>query len=412
MKSTLLILLVLLVGHANCQVMSTPVMEPADMLTKPTLLWKYKTNGPIVASPVIENGTVFVGSLDSTLYALDVATGKEKWKQPTGGAIRSSVCMSPKGLFLLSSDGFLFRIDKDSGKVSGFYQTMNGYMGDHQNDYADYFTSTPVIVDSTIYFGSGESIYAISITDGFLRWTYKTGGLVHTRPAIVRDWLYAGSFDGNLYAIDIRTGSLVWKFKTTGKYTFPKGEVTGNPVIAGGMVIAGARDNNLYAVDLRGGYCNWLRQFPSGWALPITVNDSVLYVGSSDDRLLCAFDIRTGRDIWKAPAGFNVFGGCAIGSKFGYFATLAGKIHGVELSTGQIFWSAEVDSYTANHLTWLKKNDSYRADIGKLISTPLDMLTMYRQLGGIFGTPALEGNHLVVAGYDGYIYCFSGEEKK
>ncbi len=412
MKVKLLILLVLLFNQAFSQfMMPATAARPADLDTKPTLLWKFKANGPVVGSPVIDGNTVFVGSLDSSLYALDLSTGKLKWKLPTGGAIRSSVCITEKRLFLLGTDGILYRMEKDSGRVDGIYQTMGGFIADRQHDFADYFTSTPVIADSIIYFGSGDYIYAISINDGYLRWTYKTGDLVHTTPAIQRNWLYAGSYDGYLYAIDVRTGNLAWKFKTTGKYSFPKGEVTGNPVLAGGMVFAGARDNNLYAIDLRGGYTNWMKQFQNGWGLPVTVNDSVIYVGTSDDRTLYALDIVNGREIWKAAAGFNIFGGCAIGTKTGYFCTLAGKVHGIDLKTGKILWTLELDSYKANHLTWLKADDSYREDIGKLVKTPLDMLSMYKQLGGIFGTPAIVDNLLIVAGYDGWVYCFSGEVK-
>jgi eukaryotic-like serine/threonine-protein kinase len=412
MKSKLFILLVLLVNQAYSQMLTPLVPEKVDFQTKPALLWKFKTNGPIVGSPVIDNESVYVGSLDSTLYALDLSTGKLKWKLPTGGAIRSSACITQQRLFLLSSDGLLYRMDKDSGKVDGYFQTLNGYIGDRQHDFADYYNSSPVIMDSTIYFGSGEDIFAIAINDGYLRWTYKTGDLVHTTPAISKGWLYAGSFDGNLYALDVKTGKLAWKFKTTGKYAFPKGEVTGNPVVAGGMVIAGARDFNLYAVDVRGGYCNWMKSFPFGWALPVTVNDSVIYVGTSDDHTLFALDIRSGLEVWKAPAGFNIFGGCAIATKMGYFATLAGKVHGIDLTTGKILWTIELDGYKTNHLSWLKSGDMYRDDIGTMIKTPLDMLVMYRQLGGVFGTPAISGDRLVVAGYDGWIYCFSGETKK
>lgn len=413
MKPKLLILMILFIQQAYCQFMPQMAGDtPADIAEKPTLLWKFKANGPIVGSPVIDNEKVFIGSLDSTLYALDLSTGNVKWKFPTGGAIRSTVCIREKALYLLNSSGLLLLLDRDSGKVAGFFQTMTGYIGDRQNDYADYFTSTPVIVDSTIYFGCGEDIYAISIVDGYIKWTYKTGGLVHTTPAISKNRLYAGSFDGNLYSIDLTTGNLVWKFKTTGKYSFPKGEVTGNPVLARGMVFAGARDYNLYAIDARGGYCNWMKQFPLGWGLPVTVNDSVIYVGTSDDRALFAFDIRTGNEVWKAAADFNIFGGCAIGKNIGYFCTLAGKVHGIDLKTGKIIWTIETDSYKANHLSWLNPDDSYRNDIGKLINTPLDMLKMYGQLGAIFGTPAIAGDRIVVAGYDGWIYCFSGEKKQ
>ncbi|MFZ4520892.1 MAG: PQQ-binding-like beta-propeller repeat protein [Bacteroidales bacterium] len=410
-KILILLLLVLLGNQSFSQMGMMPVSGPVYLPTKPGLLWKFRVNGPVVASPVVYDGTVYVGSLDSTLYAFDLLSGKLMWKLPTGGAIRSSACIIQQRLFLLSSDGLLYRMDKDSGKVDGVFQTLNGYIGDIQHDFADYYNSTPVIVDSTIYFGSGENIYAVSINDGFLRWTYKTCGVVHTKPAINRGTLYAGSFDGNLYAIDIKTGNLVWKFKTTGKYAFPKGEVMGNPVVAGGMVFAGARDYNLYAIDVRGGYANWMKQYPYGWALPVTANDTAIYVGSSDDRTLFAYDHRTGKELWKTEAGFNILGGCAFGGPMGYFGTLAGKVHAIDLTTGKIVWTIENESYKANHLKWLNADDTYRNDIGKLISTPLDMLKMYGQLGGIFGAPVLDTYNLVFAGYDGWIYCYSGSVK-
>ena len=34
------------------------------------LRWKYKTRGPVVSSPSVEDGIVYVGSLDRKLYAL------------------------------------------------------------------------------------------------------------------------------------------------------------------------------------------------------------------------------------------------------------------------------------------------------------------------------------------------------
>jgi outer membrane protein assembly factor BamB len=411
MKTKMLLLALLFVQQTYSQMFSAPQPVPSDLDSMPTLLWKYKTNGSIVASPVIDNGLVFAGSLDSTLYALDLTTGKLRWKLPTVGAIRSSVCILPQRLFLLSTDGILYRMEKDSGKVDGYFQAMTGFMGDRQHDFADYFSSTPVIQDSTIYFGVGEYIYAISITNGYSQWTFKTGDVVHTTPVISNGKLYAGSFDGHLYSIDIKTGNLVWKFKTTGNYGFPKGEVSGNPVVVGGNVFVGARDYNLYAVDIRGGFSNWLKQFPLGWGLPVTANDSVIYVGTSDDRVLMALDNRTGMEYWKIDAGFNVLGGMAIGSKMGYFGTLAGKLKGIDLRTGKVKWTIELDSYLANHTKWLREKDAFRSDIGQLVKTPLDMLKMYKDLGGIFSKPAAFEDKIVVAGYDGWIYCFSGKVK-
>ncbi len=41
--------------------------------------WTLKTGGPIVASPVVADGTVYIASLDARLYAVDEESGKEQW---------------------------------------------------------------------------------------------------------------------------------------------------------------------------------------------------------------------------------------------------------------------------------------------------------------------------------------------
>jgi len=47
-------------------------ISPDKSLTPPLeLLWKFKTGGPLYASPVIANGILYIGSTDGKLYALD-----------------------------------------------------------------------------------------------------------------------------------------------------------------------------------------------------------------------------------------------------------------------------------------------------------------------------------------------------
>jgi eukaryotic-like serine/threonine-protein kinase len=40
--------------------------------------WIFKTNGPVVSSPAIVGGVVYIGSLDGSLYAIDQETGQQK----------------------------------------------------------------------------------------------------------------------------------------------------------------------------------------------------------------------------------------------------------------------------------------------------------------------------------------------
>jgi outer membrane protein assembly factor BamB len=35
-----------------------------------SLLWKFQTNGPIVSTPAVQDGIVYIGSMDHQVYAL------------------------------------------------------------------------------------------------------------------------------------------------------------------------------------------------------------------------------------------------------------------------------------------------------------------------------------------------------
>jgi outer membrane protein assembly factor BamB len=382
-----------------------------DFETQPTLSWKFQTNSPIIGSPVIDNQIVYAGSTDGILYALTLNDGKEKWKFTTYGPIRSTVCIEKDKLFVLSGDGNLYCLNKQSGSLLWRFKTFTGYIGDRKYDFADYYASSPVVHENAVFFGCSDGrIYSVNVEDGKLLWSYETGDIVHTRPVISQGKLFAGSFDGNVYTLNVNTGALLWKFKSVGHRYFPGGEVTGNPVVVNNLVLIGARDYHVYAIEQNGGYCYWDKKFPKGWALPITVRDTVAYIGTSDDRELLAVDVRTGETIWKADAKFNIFGGCGLSSSMGYFGTLMGNLFGFDLKSGTMKWKLPLDGYTTNRLKYFKEDDSFRDDIGEILKSNDEVLTMYNDLGAIFSTPAISNDRLVVTSSDGNVYCYKRVE--
>jgi hypothetical protein len=73
------------------------------------LKWSYTTNGSIYSSPAIgADGTIYVGSLDNSLYAIN-PNGSLKWSYTTGGAVYSSPAIGPDGtVYVGSYDGKLY----------------------------------------------------------------------------------------------------------------------------------------------------------------------------------------------------------------------------------------------------------------------------------------------------------------
>jgi len=374
----------------------------------PTVQWRFKIRQPIFSSPVISEGVAFVGGLDSTLYALELATGNVKWKLKTNGEIRSTIAIDGGKIFLLGGNGVLSCIDKNSGKPlwrSVFDHTAL-FLGERRYDFADYYHSSPLVHNGVIYFGTANGrINALRSENGETLWSFKAGDIVHNTPVIVRDKIYFGCFDGFVYALNIQSGNVVWKFKSVGQQYFPNGEMQGSPAAGHGSLFIGSRDYNLYAISATGGYANWNRKFQGGWALSTTVEDTVLYVGTSDDRILLALDARNGSELWKTNVKFNIFGGCTFTKEMLYVGSIWGKLFGIDKKTGVIRWEFKTDGYLANHTKYFKADDTFRDDIGSILRSPPDWIGAEYKMGGIFSTPAISGNVMVISSTEGVVYC-------
>ena len=64
-----------------------------------TLLWAYSTQDAIESTAAIHEGTVYVGSLDGQLYALDLHTGALVWQYQADGEIKSSPTVADRTVY-------------------------------------------------------------------------------------------------------------------------------------------------------------------------------------------------------------------------------------------------------------------------------------------------------------------------
>jgi outer membrane protein assembly factor BamB len=166
----------------------------------------------------------------------------------------------------------------------------------------------------------------------------------------------------------------------------------------------GSRDYNFYALNARTGHANWNRKFQNGWALAATTSDTIVYVGTSDDRMLLALDARDGREWWRAPLKLNIFGGCGFSKGMVYVGTIWGKLFGIDARTGNIRWVFATDGYQANRTRYFKEDDSFRDDIWSILKAPPHWIQAEYRMGGIFSTPAVAADWLVVTTTEGTVY--------
>jgi outer membrane protein assembly factor BamB len=233
--------------------------------------WRFKTNGQVLSSPAVADGTIYIGSSDHHLYAVDLRTGAQKWKFTAGSRITSSPAVADGRVYFGSYDGNFYALDAASGQLCWKFQTQGErrFAGKHLHgmqpaaelmlDPFDFYLSSPAVWHETVYFGSGDNnVYALDATSGQLRWKFATGNVVHASPAIANGTLFIGSWDSYFYAIDAQSGQLQWRFKTgEDPKIFNQVGIQSSAVVANGVVYFGCRDSNLYALDAANGQKKW-----------------------------------------------------------------------------------------------------------------------------------------------------------
>jgi eukaryotic-like serine/threonine-protein kinase len=387
--------------------------------------WKFQTAGRIVSSPAIVNGTLYVGSTDQKMYALDLATGAQKWNFATEGLVVSSPAISGGVVYFGSYDGKFYAVDAASGQLKWKFETEGErrYSGTHLHglepatekmpDPWDFFLSSPAVFNATVYFGSSDgNVYALDTASGKLKWKFKTGDVVHSSPAISGGTLYIGSWDSNFYALDAATGQEKWRFKTGDD---PKIHnhvgIQSSPAVADGVVYFGCRDSNLYAVDAATGKQLWFFSTKGSWVNNSpAVYDGKVYFGSSIPGFLHAVNAKTGEVAFSIDTKVPVFSSIAIANGMAYVGTFDGKLTGVDLKTQKPAWTFETEASKKNFPAMSNPNGTL--NFGAIMTQGFydDMVVAVRKLlsaGTILSSPVVVDNVVYVGSTDGNLYALN-----
>jgi outer membrane protein assembly factor BamB len=240
--------------------------------------WKFKTQGIIHSSPALYNGTVFFGSWDTYLYAVDEQTGKEKWKFKTRDqpgyhlleGIQSSPTIKDSMVYFGARDGFFYALNAKTGGMVWNFSADNSWV-----------LTTAAIKDSELYLGTSDTdlLIALDVKTGKKKYSMKASGWVYSSPAIAGQTAYFGDFTGNFYALDLSSSGKSWQTFSTESRKTNAARILNQKGNLDFAFTAGAQDLSLYesSVDVMNEFYN-LGSIVSSPA----ISGNTIYFGSAD----------------------------------------------------------------------------------------------------------------------------------
>jgi outer membrane protein assembly factor BamB len=245
------------------------------------LAWQFKTGGWVVGRPTLNGEYLYVLSDDGLLYKLHKRTGKAAWKFDThGGSVKRIEYNPPEAVdfdvltsaptvvdgtvYVGSADRNLYALDANTGAEKWHFTTQ------------DLVRSTPAVADNIVVVGSRDHhVYAVDSKTGALRWKHDTLREVVSSPLVLNDTAYIGSRDSNLYAFDVPTGKIKWRLFYWTSF------VESSARAWDGILYIGSSDyQRLLAIDAANGKRLWMFDVGgSAWSTP-AVSDKLVYIGA------------------------------------------------------------------------------------------------------------------------------------
>lgn len=361
-------------------------LPPPEVPAGPPPRWQTRLGGLVYASPVVADGIAYIGTTGGVFNAVRTKDGSMAWAYGTGAPIHGAAALSGDALYFACDDGYLYKLARADRKLRWRYALGDGEVRrvlPHPQVYDwDWQGAQPVLADGVVYIGAGDGgFHAVDAADGSRKWRFDTGGRIRNAAAIDGARVIVGSADHHVYALDRASGKEAWRHDTGA-------EVDSAPVLHEGRVLVGNRGPGLLSLAADRGELAWRLYFWGSWveSTPV-VRDGVIYIGSSDLRRVSAIEPADGRVRWRSDVH---------GWSWGTPLVLGDRIH-VGVAGGTPYFIRHVASYT----TLDRKS-------GKVLSRwPLADAGGHQW--GIAGSPAADGDQVIVATIEGSLYAFPRE---
>jgi outer membrane protein assembly factor BamB len=268
-------------------------------------VWQFKTGGAVVGGVTLEGRFLYALSDDGNLYKLAQHTGKLVWQFDThGGAVprdfavrydtlSSAATVAGGTVFIGSADKRLYAVDAQTGLEKWHFDTQ------------DIVRSRPAVADGRVFIGSFDHhVYAVDARDGSLQWKFDTGRDVISSPAIWKGAVFIGSRSSDLFALDAATGKVNWKFFYWSSW------VESSAKIRDGIVYIGSSDSHqLFAIDPATGKQIWNFDTDGDpWSTPAVTEKRAYIAAAGMPGYLIpmqggffAVDRATGKEVWRYP---------------------------------------------------------------------------------------------------------------
>ena len=168
-------------------------------------IWRWN-NAPSESSPLLVKNTLYVGTWDRGIYALNAKNGRRRWRFGADNEVNTAAAYWRGTIYIASDSGTLYALNARNGRLR--------WKAGHAREF---FYATPAIAYGRVYIPSTDgTMYVYGARSGRLLWARPLGSYVYGAAAVYKRRVFVGTYDGYFYALDAATGDVKWRISARG----------------------------------------------------------------------------------------------------------------------------------------------------------------------------------------------------
>ena len=190
-------------------------------------LWSFAARAPLRATPLVEQGRIFLSGGDGTLWCLDLQ-GRLLWERPGPAPFLTPAVRNGEGIITLDRDGNLSARHTDG--------TLLWQKALHETCYY----AAPISTKEGLFVATAAgTLWKLDPASGATIWRQDGFGPFYATPLAVKERLFLGDNNGALWAIGAISGNILARLDFAGA-------IQGGPTAFSGGIALGSRDQQLH----------------------------------------------------------------------------------------------------------------------------------------------------------------------
>ncbi len=220
----------------------------------------------VIGGIVVRDGVAYVGLANNQVIAVDALTGEHRWTfKSTKHPIWTAPLVDETSVYVASLDHSLYALNRRDGSLK-WSVDLGASLG-----------GTPALVDGILYVGTfGNKVVALRAADGRELWRAEATNWVWGGPAVRDGVVYYADLAGAVFAVKAGNGQELWR-------RTPGGKIRNTPALLDDLLFIGDRDSNLFALNTADGALQWTQNIPGGghiYTKPLVIAERDLVIAA------------------------------------------------------------------------------------------------------------------------------------